>query len=223
MEYFNSKEKVFRAVVFTSKILITVLVGILAVINRYIDYILKHPVNLIEDSLMLATSSALAVVFVELSRLGEVRISHVIEIFFFFFTFNVLREFSGYFNFVEDKDLTEQQEKEKDPLTVVVFVVFGILAVIGIYIAIDVHLLPTRSMFAVYRDSPNPNGTAFLWFLFETIGFTLLTATAECYISARHFRYNTVEEKTKLIAGNGVVFFVFHVVFQLAGVYSLLK
>ena len=72
MEYFNSKEKVFRAVVFTSKILITVLVGILAVINRYIDYIVKHPVNLIEDSLMLATSSALAAVFVELSRLGEV-------------------------------------------------------------------------------------------------------------------------------------------------------
>lgn len=223
MDYFNSKEKVFRAIVFTSKILVTVLVGILALLNRYIDYIVKHPVNLIQDSLMLATSSALAAVFVEFSRLGEVRVSHVIEIFFFFFTFNVLREFSGYFNFVEDKDLNEQQQKEKQPLTIVVFVVFGILALLGLYIAIDVHLFPKKSMFAVYGDGSNPNDSAFLWFLFETIGFTLLTASPESFISARHNRFDSMYKELKMIAGNAVVFAGFHIVFQLAGIYSLLK
>ena len=116
-----------------------------------------------------------------------------------------------------------QQQKEKKPLTVVVFVVFGILAVLGLYIAFDVHLFPKKSMFAVYRDKSNPNDSALLWFLFETIGFTLLTATPESFISARHTHYDSMNKKLIMIVGNTVVFAVFHVVFQLAGIYTLLK
>ena len=222
MEYFDTNEKVFRAVVFSSKILITVLVGILALINQKIDYIIKNPSYLIQDSLMLSTSTILAAIFIELSRIGTVKISHMVEIFFLFFTFSVLREFGGYFNFIENRELNKQQEKEKKPLQIVVFIVFGILALIGLLIAIIVHSIPTQSMFAVYKNSSSPNKSVLLWFLFETIIFTILTASAECFISLRHFHFTT-DEKIKLIIENIIIFAGFHVVFQLAGIYSLLK
>ena len=122
----------------------------------------------------------------------------MVEIFFLFFTFSVLREFGGYFNFIENRELNKIQEKEKKPLQIVVFIVFGILALIGLLIAIIVHSIPTQSMFAVYKNSSSPNESALLWFLFETIIFTVLTASAECFISLRHFHFTT-DEKIKLI------------------------
>ena len=109
------RSKEFKNVVVFSKLLFVFLLSILALINHDNEYINKHPRYFVEDSLMLGASSALATAFLDFVRIGSVNHRHVLDMFFLFFTYHVLRELSGYFRFVsfEESELTEMEKRKR--------------------------------------------------------------------------------------------------------------
>jgi hypothetical protein len=215
MLYINPE--IFALIVVLFKLLGTFLAAIVALINHKIDYIVKYPNNLVQDALMLSTSVIISVVLIELLRIGTVRISHITQLFFLIFTFSVLRELSGYFDFVENKNLNEQQQKQRKPLFIMVGIIFGSMIIFGSLIALNNFIIPVKNMFNVYNTTSKQ--PAWPLFLLETIGVVLLSVPAEVFITLRH---HDIDNKVLLIAVTSLSIALFHVGCQLSGVYSLL-
>ena len=208
------RSREFKNVVVFSKLLFVFLLSILALINHDNEYIKKNPRYFVEDSLMLGTSSALATAFLDFVRIGSVNHRHVLDMFFLFFTYHVLRELSGYFKFVsfEESEMTEVEKKEKMPLFYTVLCVFGVLAIIGSILAFKVMKHPSRA-----------NSIDLSWssFVMETIIFAIITSVPEIFIGYRHESVHT----WKTLLYNSIltfgIFTVFHFMFQIGGFYSV--
>ena len=220
MEYLNTSVKVFdrsrefKNIVVFSKLLFLVLLSILAWINHENEYINKHPVFFVQDCLMLGLSTAIATAFLDMTRIGSVNHRHVLDMFFLFFTYHVLRELSGYFKFTSFKEsnFSEIEQKEQFPLYYVVICVFGLLSICGVILAFKVHQHPIRS-----------NSIIFPWstFILETVIFALILAPPEILISYRHETSHSYLNTIYNSIITTSIFVIFHFVFQLGGFYSV--
>ena len=217
----NNTQYLFPKIVIFFKFTVTLILTILAFLNNEIHYILKKPTYLLQDALVLSIFTCIAAIIVEWSRIGTFKWLHITQLFLFFFTFSILREFAGYFNLVENKDLTEKQKKQKWPLIITLLIIFVPLFFLSLYVAYNEKLYPKNYMFFNLRSQKNDS--AWTWFLlFETFFFVLFTASAEIIICMRHFDYKTLKSKLFLIFQNIGLFTSFHIFSQLAGFYSFL-
>ena len=209
----------FEYIVLGAKFMMIIVLSVFAMINKYTSYIIEHPDYFIQDALYLGLSSALGAMFVSYVRTGNITYRGAFIAFLFFFMYSILREVSGYFALLSNKNLTQQQQKQRNSIKVPVFVVMFIVCVLCIFLAVLVRNVPNEK---TYKYMPKIN----VWgqFALETVIFTLMTASVEIYIDYRHNNENGKIDRTdftKSILIALALFVVAHVLFQFGGLYDL--
>ena len=122
----------FEYIVLGAKFMMIIVLSVFAMINKYTSYIIEHPDYFIQDALYLGLSSALGAMFVSYVRTGNITYRGAFIAFLFFFMYSILREVSGYFALLSNKNLTQQQQKQRNSIKVPVFVVMFIVCVLCI-------------------------------------------------------------------------------------------
>jgi len=197
-------KNIFEKGIFSGKIGLVLLLLILAFINGDGAFIAKNPKFFMWNNIIIATTSAIAAWFIAWNRNSEV-FKKVLFVFLFMFLFQVCRELSGYYTFMGDGTLTDEEKKEKTPLLIICGIIIGLGAIFFI------------TMTAIIRQSPPKNLK--VGFLAETAIFTALLTAGETYVEYVHGHKNSKSIITD-IGKSTIIFIIVSFVFQYGGFYE---
>uniref|UniRef100_A0A6C0CTQ5 Uncharacterized protein n=1 Tax=viral metagenome TaxID=1070528 RepID=A0A6C0CTQ5_9ZZZZ len=184
--------KTFTNIILFGKIGLLFFLSILGLVNYETRYIIAHPDYLIGDAYMVASVSAICagLMFIlhnnnkgiESSVLWHKGFESCFMVFLFFFFFAIIREFSGYFNFMANfspkstSDQLNQREAKENPA------VFGISLTVALLFTIVVIYLAI-----VIRE---PITIPFWLFISEYVFVTVVISVVETMVSLRHEKDN---------------------------------
>ena len=176
----SKNELLFERIVLGTKICAIVLLGFLAMMNKKTQYIMVHPNFFIEDALLLGLSSALGALFIGKLRTGKYGLEGAFLTFLFFFMYSVLREMSGYFNFMRNTELTEKEKKLKHNYSMLLKLIVACVSIACVVLIFMIRKFPDSKTYKYLTKH------TMLMFFLETVVFTLITAIPEDIIDKRH-------------------------------------
>ena len=192
----------FHGGVYGGKIILTLLLLILSLINGHKEFVEKNPRGFIAGCVIFALLTGLASGFVAANRNGDWMSAMFITVIFFFF-FAVCREFSGYYAIMSgETDTSQMMDKEAKILKIIGAV--GVLAalVVGGFLAYKAGVAPPPSL-------------RFVNFWIELLIFVTLATVGEVALSAQH------GDKSYSGAGlTAVMFLISHIYLQYGGFYD---
>lgn len=192
---------VFYSVIKYGKFALLTALLVLSFINGHRDYINENPRNFMWDCLSVGGTSAIGISIIAVMRgRKELIVNLAFITFFLFFTYNVLRELSG-FNAITGGDaLTQVESKEQQILTKPVVTIGAGLMGFMIVLALAAHIWHPQGMGALLKEAC-------------VLGF--FTALGEGVLAKNHGY-----PLGPAIGGNFVLFFIAHIFMQLGGFYD---
>jgi hypothetical protein len=192
---------VFYSVIKYGKFALLTALLVLSFINGHRDYINENPRKFMWDCLAVGGTSAIAISIVAMMRDHKELIVNLAFItFFLFFTYNVLRELSGFNAITGGGALTQIESKEQQILTQPVMTAGAGMIGFMIVLALASHVGHPQGMGALLKE-------ACVLGLFTAIGEGIL---------ARNHGYPVAVA----VGGNFVIFFLAHIFMQLGGFYD---
>jgi hypothetical protein len=192
----------FHGAVYTGKIMLTLLLLILSLINGHKEFVEKNPRGFIAGCVIFAVLTGLASGFVAFNRNGDWMSAMFITVIFFFF-FAVCREFSGYYAIMEGETHTSQlMDKE-----------VKILKIIG---GLGVLAALVGGGFLAYKAGVKPPvNPRFVNFWIELLIFVTLATLGEVGLAVQH------GDKSYSGAGlTAIIFLISHIYLQYGGFYD---
>jgi len=196
-----STTTVFYNVIKFGKFALLTALLILSFVNGHKDYINENPRKFMWDCLSVGGTSAIAIAIIAYMR-GQSQLipSLAFLTFFLFFTYNVLRELSGFNAITGGGETTQGEGKEQAILTKPVITVGAGLAGFMVVLALGAHRMHPQGFMALIK---------------EAIVFGAFTAMGEGVLAKNH-GYAV----GKAVGGNFVLFFFAHIILQLGGFYD---
>jgi hypothetical protein len=192
---------VFYSVIKYGKFALLTALLVLSFINGHRDYINENPRKFMTDCITVGATSALGISIIAVMRGRKELIMNVAFItFFLFFTYNVLRELSG-FNAITGGGATTQGESKEAQILTKPIMTFGVgMAGFMIVLALAAHVWHPQGMGALLKEAC-------------VLGF--FTAMGEGILAKNHGY-----PLGPAIGGNFVLFFLAHIIMQLGGFYD---
>jgi hypothetical protein len=192
---------VFYSVIKYGKFALLTALLVLSFINGHRDYINENPRKFMWDCLAVGGTSAIGISIIAMMRDRKDLIVNLAFItFFLFFTYNVLRELSGFNAITGGGALTQAESKEQQILTQPVMTVGAGIIGFMIVLALAAHVGHPQGMGALLK---------------EACVLGLFTAIGEGVLAQNH-GYPVANA----IGGNFVLFFLAHIFMQLGGFYD---
>lgn len=195
-----------------SKLGLIVLFIIFSIVNGHKEYVEKNPRKFMIDSIVIGVSGALAAAFMCFTRgRTDLWVNQAFIAMLFFFFFHVTREFAGYFAITNEKERTENEDKQIKVLKKPVMIITGIVVAIAVFLVIYNHDTPNYS-----KGIFSSNGT-YSAFAIELIITTLIFTIGESIVSFNHNELTPISIlQSLLIYGGG------HILLQFGGFYAFL-
>jgi hypothetical protein len=192
---------VFYSVIKYGKFALLTALLVLSFINGHKDYISENPRKFMWDCLAVGGTSAIGISIIAYMRgRSDLIVNLAFITFFLFFTYNVLRELSGFNAITGGGALTQGETKEQQLFTKPI-ITFG-AGMIGfmIVLALAAHVGHPQGMTALVK---------------EACVLGLFTAMGEGVLAKNHGY-----PLDMAVGGNFVMFFFAHIIMQLGGFYD---
>jgi hypothetical protein len=192
----------FHLAVYSGKILLTLLLLILSLINGHTSFVEKNPRQFVAGCIIFAFLTALGSMFVAANRNADWMSAGFITV-LFFFLFAVCREFSGYYALLSGETGDSQVMAKERKVLLPLGIVMAVLTLgVGGYLAYKAGVRPPTEM-------------RFVNFYIELIIFAVLAALAETGVSVQHG-----DKSPGAAIATVFMFVIVHVYLQFGGFYD---
>lgn len=230
-------DTVFAGLAIGFKFVLLLILGIVSVINRNMSYIKENPNRMLRDALITAAGMVIGIWFLDFSRTGRKlptggSLETIVMLGFFFFIYSILRELSGYYDYMkfDETHLSEAEKKHKKMVYGLSLALLIITVLTCLFFMWRVHRglsLSGTHLFGFKNGGKGKNrSTSSTWFLFflECIVFSVILAVPETVVDYFHLGDEHVKKSVASAKSFGmslVLFIVCHMVFQFTGFYSV--
>ena len=192
---------VFYSVIKYGKFALLTALLVLSFINGHKDYISENPRKFMWDCFSVGATSAIGISIIAYMRgRSDLIVNLAFISFFLFFTYNVLREISGFNAVSGGSALTKGESQQKDLLTKPIMTFAAGLIGFMIVLALAARVGHPQGMTALIKEAC-------------VLGF--FTALGEGVLAKNH-EHPLVEA----VGGNFILFFLAHIVMQFGGFYD---
>ena len=216
--------ELFEYIIFGTKFTTIIVLCLLAIINKDTRYVVSRPDSFIKEALLLGFSAALCTIIIGLLRTRSVPLEGAFTMFLLFFMFSIIREIAGYFPFLMNDNMTDEENTQRIKLKPYVVGIGSIILLVSVGIMFKSFHFPNLRTYAYFRKHTN------LMFILETVLVTLTTLIPEIYIDMKHEAF--FKPKTKLNSNNYsvfnkwnlinfVIYAICHMSLQFGGFYDL--
>ena len=175
---------------------------------------------------MLGLGAAVCTVVVGYLRTRSVPLEGAFTLFLLFFMFSIIREIAGYFPFLMNANVTDNENNERAQMKPYVVGIGALILLISVGVMYKSFHFPSTKMYAFYRNHKN------LMFILENVLVTLSCLAPEIYISMQHTAFFNSTSKLSTNSSsssvlnkwnvlNFIVYAICHMTLQFAGFYDL--
>jgi hypothetical protein len=172
--------ELFEYIIFGTKFTTIIVLCLLAIINKDTRYVVSRPDSFIKEALLLGFSAALCTIIIGLLRTRSVPLEGAFTMFLLFFMFSIIREIAGYFPFLMNDNMTDEENTQRIKLKPYVVGIGSIILLVSVGIMFKSFHFPNFRTYAYFRKHTN------LMFILETVLVTLTTLIPEIYIDMKH-------------------------------------
>ena len=215
--------EIFEYIIFGTKFTTIIVLCLLAIINKDTRYVVSRPDSFIKEALLLGLSAALCTIIIGLLRTRSVPLEGAFTMFLLFFMFSIIREIAGYFPFLMNDNMTDEETRERTKLKPFVLGIGALVLLVSVGIMFKTFKFPSYKTYAYYSKHVN------LMFILETLLVTITSLVPEIYIDMKHAAFfisktqlnthSTVFNKWNVI--NFIIYAICHMSVQFGGFYDL--